>query len=556
MAYIPEFVKNSDLSSTTLNAIGEDIGVGVTVVQDDLETLHNYGKVVLGSSVMQNQFLSSLVNRIARAEYTSRAFRSPLAVLKKGILEFGEAIEEIFVEIQRGVARNENLANPSNPFATKLPDVKAAFHLSNLRCKYQTTVRNVDLRKAFLNFSGVDDLIARIVETVYTEHNYDEYLMTKYVLARRALERIAADKYVDLSAYVATNDTYAKAILRNARKFAKLLPIIKTEYNIAGVHTHTPLDKLVCFMTADASSIVDVDALAGAFNMEKAEFVGRIIDVDTFTFTADEIARICAISDIDDVENFPINSEGLTALESIPCVLADEDMLQIYDTIEPRFTEQYNASDDYWNYFLHIDQVFSTSPFMNIIVFSGSSFQPTPTANSVTLQLTHCTASNEETSVETGSSYENTITYDADYVLDSVSVTMGDEDITDSAVVTSSGSLAVSIAEVTGDIVITVSCVEAVVEYEYSATLVNCTSQQMESSGFILLTDLPFTARVDADTDYEFDIANISVRMGETDITDTVVTVAQDKSYCEVNIAELSDNLSFTFEATAVTPGP
>lgn len=372
MAYIPQFVKNSTLTADTLNAIGNDIGVGVTVVQNDLDTLHNFGKVVLGTSVMQNQFLGAMVNRIVRAEYTSRAFRNPLANLKRGILEFGESIEEIYVEISKGVKRNEDKTNPSNPFTTHIPDVKTAFHLSNLRCKYELTIYNIDLRKAFLNFGAVDEMIARLVEKVYTEHNWDEYLMTKYVIASRALERIKANADVNLNLEgTATDEEYAKAILRTARKYAKLLPKISTKYNVAGVHTHTPMENLVCFLTADASAIVDVDALAGAFNMDKANFLGRIIDVDTFTFTEDEIERICAISGLE-TEQFPITTEDMTLLEGCSCIMADDKLLQIYDTVEPRFTEQYNAADDYWNYWLHIDQVFSSSPFLNIVVIDNN----------------------------------------------------------------------------------------------------------------------------------------------------------------------------------------
>ena len=455
MAYIPQFVKNSSLSSDTLNAIGTDIGVGVTVVQNDLDTLHNYGKVVLGSSVMQNQFLSALVNRIARAEYTSRAFRSPLARLKKGILEFGETIEEIFVEIQRGVQRNENIGtSQTNPFTPKIPDVKAAFHLSNLRARYQTTIRNMDLQKAFLNFSGVDDLIAKIVETVYTEHNYDEYLMTKYVLMKRALERIAASKDENLALSSPTDEQLAKGILKCARKFAKLLPIIKTEYNTAGVHTHTPVDKLICFLTADAGSNIDVNALAGAFNMEKAEFVGRIIDIDTFSLTTDEIARICALMGIN-TNAFDISEAQMNVLVKVPCILADENLLQIYDTYEPRFTEQYNAADDYWNYFLHIDQVFSTSPFMNIIVIDNNN------TYTVTKTLTHATGSNSAAYAKEGSTYENTVTAGEGYNLGAgatVSLTMGGTDIkSDCWSVDTDGVGHVAIPFVTGNIALTVS---------------------------------------------------------------------------------------------------
>ena len=371
MAYIPQLVSNKALTADTLNAIGNDIGVGVTVVQDDLSTLHSFANVVLGNSVMQNSFLSALVNRIVKVIYSSRIFRNPLAVLKRGILEYGQTIEEIYVDMAKGVKRNEDKSNPSYPYEVTIPDVKTTFHLSNLRCKYPVTIYNMDLRKAFLSFGAVDEMIARLVESLYTAHGFDEYLLTKFKIAMVALSRIKANADFNLTlADEATEKEYATAILRTARKLAKLWPIPKTQYNEAGVWAHTPNENLVCFITADASAVVDVDALAGAFNMEKANFIGRIIDVDNFTFTDAEIARICQITDMTP-EAFPITTDDMNLLEGCACIMADEQLLQIWDTYAPKFTEQYNASDDYWNFYLHVDQVFSASPFQNVGVIDN-----------------------------------------------------------------------------------------------------------------------------------------------------------------------------------------
>lgn len=371
MAYIPEFVKNSSLSAEVLTAIGEDIGVGVTVIPNDLDTLHAYGQKVLGNTVLMNQFISTLMNRIARVEYTSYAFANSLARLKKGILEFGETVEEIFVDLVRGVKENEDYANPSNPFNANMPDVKTAFHVSNLRCKYSVKIKRKDLRKAFMNFSGVDELIARLVESLYNQHNWDEYLLTKYKLAQAALANIKAQKDDNIvTDETTTEEEYAKAILKSARKYANIFPAYKTEYNEAGVHTHTPMDKLTCFMSADARATVDVEALASAFNLPYTDFIGQVITLDNFTFNEDEIGRICAITGLA-TEAFPITHEDMTLLEGTAVVLADDDLLQIYDTVEPIFSENYNGSDDVWNYYLHIDQVFSISPFMNRLVIGS-----------------------------------------------------------------------------------------------------------------------------------------------------------------------------------------
>lgn len=76
--------------------------------------------------------------------------------------------------------------------------------------------------------------------------------------------------------------------------------------------------------------------------------------------------------------------------------------------------------------------------------------------HSVTNILTHCSNSNIATTVIVGGTYEATISCTSAYRLVSTTVTMGGEDITSSAWSrTGSRKGTISIAEVTGDIVIT-----------------------------------------------------------------------------------------------------
>ena len=86
---------------------------------------------------------------------------------------------------------------------------------------------------------------------------------------------------------------------------------------------------------------------------------------------------------------------------------------------------------------------------------------------SVTGNLSNCVSSNSAISAPHGDSYQTTITANAGYELESVTVTMGGVDITAQAV--SGGSI--SIAGVTGDIVITAVAKEAVVVPSYTNLL-------------------------------------------------------------------------------------
>ena len=57
------------------------------------------GEVLYGTPALANEFISALINRIAMVRITSKTYNNPYAHLKKGMLDYGETIEEVFVEL-------------------------------------------------------------------------------------------------------------------------------------------------------------------------------------------------------------------------------------------------------------------------------------------------------------------------------------------------------------------------------------------------------------------------------------------------------------------------
>ena len=95
-----------------------------------------------------------------------------------------------------------------------------------------------------------------------------------------------------------------------------------------------------------------------------------------------------------------------------------------------------------------------TVPYEVFVVQGSEEPTPTPTTHSITYTLDeHVTSSNTTASVNDGASYTTTLTAAEDYSIDTVSVTMGGTDVTATAYNTE--TKVVSIASVTGDLVIT-----------------------------------------------------------------------------------------------------
>lgn len=330
--------------------------------QDSVMSLRAIGEVMMQYTPLKNAFLSAIVNRIAQVIITSRLYENPWNMFKKGLLSFGETVEELFVEIAKPFQFDPEVAE-DKVFKRVIPDVRAAFHAMNYQKFYKVTVSNDQLRQAFLSWQGITDLISRIINTLYTGANYDEFLVMKYMIARMAL---AGNIYpVTIPEVNATN---ARSVTTQMVGYGLNFQFMSDAYNAAGVRTYTDPRYLYTILTTDISALFDVEVLALSFNMSKAELLGRQILVDGFgQFDTVRLAEIFA--DDPYTTYIPFTSDELTQLASIKGFMVDESWFMIFDNLV-NMTEIYNAEGLYWNYFYHVWKTFSTSPFANAVMFT------------------------------------------------------------------------------------------------------------------------------------------------------------------------------------------
>lgn len=317
------------------------------------------GDVLYGYPAMANQFLNALINRIALVKVKSAVFNNAYAELKKGYLEFGETVEEVFVSIAKAREFSAEKAE-AREFKRTIPDVRSAFHTMNWRVQYPVTIQNEDLRMAFTSINGVEDLIARIVDSIYTAAEYDEFLLFKYLLIK------AVSK--GGSYYKSFDSSDIKNAAKAFRGMSNQLTFMSNKYNNAGVTTTTPKADQYIFMDAQFNADYDVDVLASAFNMDRATFMGKLKLIDDFTtFDNDRFDVIRAGSDM--IES--VTSDELALMANVKAILVDAEWFQVYDNAN-QFTEQYVASGMYWNYFYNVWKTVSYSPFSNIVAFVES----------------------------------------------------------------------------------------------------------------------------------------------------------------------------------------
>ena len=318
------------------------------------ENLHEVGDAILTYEAQANEFVNALVNRIGLVILNNRMATNPLAALKKGRLAVGETIEEIYIDVIKAQTYDPRAAQDTL-FKRHLPNVSSVFHSVDSQLNYPLTISNEQLRKAFMSYDSLDRFIAGLVDSMYKSATLDEFIQMKQLISewnnngRFIVEPIAP----------VTDAASAREAMIKIKAVSDGMTIFNNQMNYAGVWTSTPKDEQYLITTPDFNARMDVDVLAAAFHMDKAEFAGHVIVVDN------------------------IGNLGDSGIEAI---LVDKNWYQVYDYLRT-FKTAYNGEGLYWNYFYHVWMVYSLSPFANAVAFATA----TPTVTKLTVTPTTAT---------------------------------------------------------------------------------------------------------------------------------------------------------------------
>ena len=395
----PNKLTVTNVSKDVINAILND-GWSVNyrdyvpITATDAESIRDIGKIIMDAPNLRNAFASDLINRIVLVIVTSKMYENPWARLKKGKLDIGESVEEIFVNMAKAELYNP-AGSAETVFKRSKPDIRAAFHVVNYQVFYPVTIENEDLSMAFTTQNGLYNLIEKIYETLYTADAYDEFNVMKYLIA----EHILAGHIKVVKTPSLDDETVIRGVVSMIKATSNKMKFQTSKYNLAGVKTHVKHENQTIIVSADFDAMMDVTVLAAAFNMEKAEFLSKRLLVDSFgdidiIRLAECAPELCQNIEYDtdghvvSAELKNISAEDLENLNSIPAIIIDDDFMQIYDRLIT-MEDIRNPKGLYTNAFLHCWKIFSISPFAPAVAFSDnmssvSSVTVTPaTANTV-----------------------------------------------------------------------------------------------------------------------------------------------------------------------------
>lgn len=295
------------------------------------ENIISVGNALQTYNLLYNEFFPALFNKIGKTIIESKLFKNKLAKFKSGTLYTEQDVEEIFIEMAKG-AKKYDPEGKTALARRPADDVKVVYHRLNRQDYYDKSIGDLDVIRVFRSEASLDTFITGLFNSIYSRAEHDEWVLMKNLLA-------TYDGYCDYGvASLGGDDT--KNFLKTVRKASMDMTFASDKYNKSGVMTWTPAEDQVLFIHKDVLAEVDVDVLAKSFNMGKTDIQVDLVVMDDFG-----------------------------SLEGTYGLLVDKSFFRVWDTLS-KMEPQRNAEGLFTNYFYHVHQILSLSPFKNAIRFT------------------------------------------------------------------------------------------------------------------------------------------------------------------------------------------
>ena len=329
------------------------------------ENITAIGNALQTWTIVRNEFCNALFNRIGKTILEQKLFKNKLARFKSGTVTDGKDVEEIFIEMAKSEGAYD--IDGSNPLGRRAWDgVNTIYHRMNRQDKYVVSIGDMDFVRAFQSEATLESFIKGRINAVYSGASYDEWLAMKNLIGtydgyfevlcpvitydpelEKHLVYAFYDKDpVNAATYVESFDNHAMAMkhlatdfLRRVRKVVEDMSFPSAKFNKAGVMTWTNPEDCVLLLNKDLVTEIDVNVLADTFHLEKKSIPTTVISMDDFG-----------------------------SLEDVYAVLVDKEWFKVFDVLS-HMEPQRNADGLFTNYFYHVWQILSCSPFKNAVVF-------------------------------------------------------------------------------------------------------------------------------------------------------------------------------------------
>ena len=350
---------------TALNEIRETLVQDNSVFQSQIPVVEHYtSSQVYGQSLLalpsdlRNKFIQSLVNRIAYTKFQMDYFENPLRELANDELPLGAIGQDIYVNPARG--RVYNIDDFAGLLAKYESDVKVEYNELNFDVQYPVTIIRKELEKAFTSWGDFESFLMGISQSLYNGAYIDDYNYTRKLITNAYKNNNVQMETFSFSNPAAPTEAELKGLIAKLRELYLNFQAPSTEYNAWGkvggygkaiVSWSNPRD-IVVFLSNKLASVIDVNVLASAFNIDKTDLMGRVYYVPDF-------------SQKDDEGNVIVDGSSIYAF------ICDRRWFKIRD--KAMFMDEfYNANNRSWQQYLNVIKSFNYSLFANAYMLVGS----------------------------------------------------------------------------------------------------------------------------------------------------------------------------------------
>lgn len=312
------------------------------------DNVADISQIITDYPTTKNEFINVLTNQIGRNIYLNQVYKNPFAFMNCGELPFGKSIEMVFVDLIKSKNFNENFGEEDSKVGSLLSKedmsdkVKVSYFSENYRHKYKITISDEQLKGAFRDANGLQNLINMILITPINSKEFDQYLLCKQALCNAEIQSETISGYATMDEV-----KQAKTLTKKVRTYVEKFKFMSDNFNAGAVHTFTRPEDIVVFVTPETKALLDVELLASSFNMDKAKLIARIVTIDSFTKLTGEEGNV---------------EEDDKCL----CVIADKKLIQNYGTLNTSESIR-NPEGLETNSFYHDWGLIAVCPYVNAI---------------------------------------------------------------------------------------------------------------------------------------------------------------------------------------------
>lgn len=302
---------------------------------------NNFGAGQTGGNYQPNTYeeYGAMIGKVALQYIREVTAKNPMAVFDKIPIDNGDTIEQAVVKLVEATAYDPTGAGA---LTRDTREKFAVRYFKNWqRHTYKTTVDFSKIRKVLQSRGqGAEEIADRLVSVLGQSAMNDKYQSLKALLSwGRTVGSLDENDSVLVNVGSVSGGNDYKGILKKIKNVVSGMKYVNASYNKGGILRSTNEEDIFIIMPYELKNSIDVDELAGVFNLDKAEIRNKIIEIDTdekFVYIVDRQAVL--------------------------------DFTRLYE-----MADQKNADGLFWNYFFHVEHLFALSPLFDGCYFEYAS---------------------------------------------------------------------------------------------------------------------------------------------------------------------------------------